>query len=163
MATSAAGDTQMRRTIDLGKIAYNRTGRKANRVTIEVELNVGRLSICGNIWNQRETDCVSCGQNIDEIGRLFPNNQMVQRIVAIWDQYHLNDMQAGSPAQRAHLNGLGEQRPTGYNETLAELTRVGLQPDASYLYNGKPYAYGSAWLREEIPEEIIAEIEAWFE
>jgi hypothetical protein len=38
---------------------------------------------------------------------------------------------------------------------------MGLQPDPNYLYNNKPYAYGSRWLKRVLPQNIIDEIESW--
>jgi hypothetical protein len=43
-----------------------------------------------------------------------------------------------------------------YEWALAKLTEAGLQPDASFERNGKPYRYGSAWLRRDVPEDVLA-------
>ena len=32
---------------------------------------------------------------------------------------------------------------------------AGLQPDAEHLIDGEPYSYGSAWLHEELPDEVL--------
>lgn len=155
-----------RRTIELGKIAYNGTGR-INRVSIEVELNNGRLSICGAIWNGRGTDWISGGQNLDEIAKLFPTNAKVKRIVAIWRDWHLNDMRAGSPRQMVVANEhirQHEKAGTRYSyESICEaLSAANLLVDNEFIHNGKPYEYGSAWLRTDLPAEVVEEIEGWF-
>jgi hypothetical protein len=154
----------MKKTIDLGKIDYNGTGRKINKVEIRVELEEGRLSICGDIWNGHHTDCISCGQNIDEIASLFPHKKTVQRIKAIWERWHLNDLKAGSPNQEEYLRRHPVQityPESHYDKTCGILKEAGLNPDVAYLHNGKPYEYGSSWLTEELPQEVINEVNSW--
>lgn len=84
-----------------------------------------------------------------------------------------SNMHAGSKAQRAELNSLGARRERALAEKhwplYAEkhglnpgkygfdhhewakywLTKSGLQPDPNYLRDGKPYSYGSAWVKDE--------------
>ena len=81
--------------------------------------------------------------------------EKVERLAAIWDRWHLNDMRAGSEAQEAWLR---EHRAEYEAQTLdhyvwakAELAKAGLQPD-----NG--YSYGSSWMTEEVPLEVLAEL-----
>jgi hypothetical protein len=110
----------MKRTLHLGKVDYNETGRENCAVDLEIELrHIGptytttgeivqkqttdhrmlaeynELSVCGSIWNPGHSDIYSGGQNIDEIAALFPHNRQVQRIHAIWSEWHLNDMTSG--------------------------------------------------------------------
>jgi hypothetical protein len=75
----------------------------------------------------------------------------------IWGKWHLNDCTAGSPKQEeavAQYRAL-EGRNSDYTKTKEYLERTGLEPDASFLHNGNPYSYGSAWLRREVPQEAI--------
>jgi hypothetical protein len=155
----------MRRTLGLGMVDYNHSGRKNCRVTVEVELNDGRLSICGNIWNPQETDCYSCGQNIYTLAELLHGSHKMQRIKAIWERWHLNDMKAGSPKQEEYLreHPVKAEYPQSHYEVASKmLADAGLNPDQTYLYKGLPYQYGFAWLKEELPAEVIAEVESWF-
>ena len=151
----------------LGKVDYNNSGRRNCKAAITWEIKDGRFSMCAEIWNPRETDCYTCGQCVDTVAAYFPGNAKVQRMVAIWRAWHLNDMEAGSPAQAAHLKTLGEWKhgrdgfTSHYDWALAELGKAGLQPDASYIHNGKPYAYGSAWLKRDLPADVLAEIQSW--
>jgi len=159
----------MEKTLHLGKIDYYGTGRRINAVDIIVNLDYGdisednqkprRLSITGDIWNMPHTDIVSGGQNLEEIGKLFPRNKKVQRIVEVWKRWHLNDMRAGSPAQEEWLREYGRGRD--YTETLERLANVGLAWDNDVDGYPDGYKYGSAWLTEELPDEIIAEVESW--
>jgi hypothetical protein len=71
---------------------------------------------------------------------------------------------AGSPAQETYLrlNPVNAVYPTShYEEACKVLAAVGLNPDPNYLHNGKPYAYGSAWLHESLPPDVIKEVESW--
>lgn len=93
----------------------------------------------------------------------MPGNKLAQRLVAIWRAWHLNDMKAGSPAQESWLaaNPVTAVYPESHYVKASEaLAAVGLNPDPAYLHNGKPYAYGSAWLKQEIPADVRAELDA---
>lgn len=94
-------------TFKIGMVDYSETGVNNNLVTIEMELKRNdKKELCfsasGNIWNRSHTDIMSGGQNLDEIGKFFPRNKRVQRIVKLWKAWHLNDMQAGCEHQRAN-------------------------------------------------------------
>ena len=62
------------------------------------------------------------------------------------------------------LQPFGTQELPRYRRgrTSKMLADAGLNPDQTYLYKGLPYQYGSAWLKEELPAEVIAEVESWF-
>lgn len=153
----------MKKVIQLGKVAYS-SSRKVNAVDLEIALTDGRLSICGNIWNAHHTDIVTGGQIIDQIADLFPGNSQVQLIHSIWKKWHLNYMKAGSPAQECHLkkhSGEFPGYPVSHYEWASKLlAEAGLNPDPGYLHNGKPYKYGTAWLRVELPADVVAYVEA---
>lgn len=142
----------MHNIVKLGKVAYTGT-RKINAVEIEVTIKDGRLSMVGGIWNSSRTDYVTCGQNYDEIRKMFPRNAKVRRMVEIWERWHLNDMRAGTPRQEEYLRTL-TPRPRGYEATCQALTDAGLLVDDGYRY-------GSRWLTEALPAEVIAEVETW--
>lgn len=137
---------------DLGKIDYNGSGRRNCKAAITWRLEDGRFSMCAEIWNPRETDVYAGGQCVDTVAAYFPNDTKAQRMVAIWERWHLNDMRAGTPAQEAYPNQYG--RGGSYDANLTALTDAGYNPD-----NG--YVYGSKWLREDLPADVVAEIESW--
>lgn len=153
----------------LGKVDYNKSGRKNCEAAIAWELKDGRFSMYAEIWNPRKTDCYTCGQCVDTVAAFFPHNKTAQRMLAIWREWHLNDMSAASPAQRAYLDSLGEwtQGREGYDDHYSwernKLHEAGLSPDPSFMRNGKPYEYGSAWLMRTVPDAILAEIKSWSE
>ncbi len=77
------------------------------------------------------------------------------RFFMIWDRWHLNNMRAGSPAQRLFVDMLPLDQHH-YKKALAALTDAGLSPDPNYMHEGKPYVYGSAWLKETVPQTTLA-------
>ena len=146
----------MRNIYVLGKIDYNKSGRRNCEATFEWDLRDGKFTMSANVWNPRHTDIYAGGQCCDMVAAYFPNDKRAQRMLAIWEQWHLNHMKAGTPAQEAHLKGLKYEygKENHFDWAKRKLAEAGLQPD-----NG--YNYGSAWLKQEIPADVIAEIESW--
>jgi hypothetical protein len=126
----SAKTVEYKKTIHLGKVDFNNRGRCDCAVDVEVEIRVmenkdgqHELSICGNIWNHQHTDTHSGGQNGDTIAKLFPNNPKVQRIVEVWDRWHLNGMCAACEHQRAAgWLEVAARKVTIYNWTLTSTT-----------------------------------------
>lgn len=126
-------------------------------VTIRWENRNGgmELSITAVEGPMKNGDCRgSAGQRLEALDRLTNlyldwTPEMVTRLGVEWERWHLNRMRAGTAAQMAFLRtadiGLGGDR---YAATLDALTTAGLNPD-----NG--YVYGSAWLSEEVPTDVI--------
>lgn len=130
-----------------------------------------RLSICGVVGPRRDGDCRgSAGQCRDAIGDVYLYRDgwtpaLAQRLGEIWDRWHLNDMRAGSPAQEHYLRNIAEPWQRGgaedhYTWAHSVLGEAELQPDPGHERDGKPYSYGSAWLYEEIPAEVLDELRA---
>lgn len=132
----------MQYTLDFGKVDYNHSGRNNCRVTVDVRLDDGNLSICGNIWNPRETDIYSGGQNLAEIAKLLKANAKIQRVKAVWERWHLNNLHSECEHQRAR----GENWQT-HPEAVC--------PDCGYKL-------GSAWLKEELPADVVKLVESQF-
>ena len=86
-------------------------------------------------------DVVSCwGQCLNEMAAVIEDAKL-QRIVEVWRRWHLNGMHAGCEHQR-HL----EEDTV---EHLGEICPV------------CGYRFGSSWIVEELPEDIIKEIKSW--
>ncbi len=177
-------------TINLGKIDFNGSGRKNCKVTIEVEIkpvhpsfltwnltpvpeDAVELSICGNIWNPRETDTACGGQCRDAIREFFIGNKNIQRLCDIWDEYHLNGLKSGTREQTEALRDMPKAAYPGshYDKACAWLKDKNLlevpYPDGRYtktdgLGRSEPakYKYGSAWLYQPIPQAIIDEVKS---
>jgi len=56
-----------------------------------------------------------------------------------------------------------EPVPDWHNYVYTRLKDLGLYRDADYMVDGKAYEYGSAWLKEKLPAEVVKEIESWQE
>lgn len=147
----------------LGKCDYNNSGRKNHEAYITWTFDGARFSMCAEVWKPSKRDIVMGGQCVDTVAAYFPADKLAQRMVAIWRAWHLNDMTAGSPAQEAWLkaNPLPEGERYDYARTCERLQAAGLLDDASHEHNGKPYRYGSAWLKRDIPDDVAAEITGW--
>jgi hypothetical protein len=147
----------------IGKCNYENKGL-VNLAEVEWKLDGGNFSASGGIWNTSSgsrRDYVTCGQILKELLSLFPEDQLLQRIVGVWEKWHLNDLKAGSPRQEEFLSTKNAPKGDHYEWAIQELTDAGLNPDSEYLYQDSPYKYGSAWLKAELPSSVIAEIESW--
>jgi len=88
-----------RKTYVLGKTDYNGSGRRNCECAIEWELRDGRFAMSACVWNPRKTDIYMGGQCVDEVASLFPEDLKAQRMVSVWNLWHLNDMRAGCAHQ----------------------------------------------------------------
>ena len=150
----------MKKTFNFGKVRFN-NNRKENLVTVDIKLtDDGCFTASGMIWNRIQTDCIAGGQCLDTIKECLPNNKTFNQIYNIWKLYHLNDMNAGSPKQTEIINKYFNSNPFPYDYDLvcSALDSLGLLDDNSYIYNDKPYRYGSAWLKTEIPAPVKNQI-----
>lgn len=140
-----------------------RVGRgDCGHVFVSIKFKDGKLSITGVEGPKANGDAKgSCGQivmsewDIKEYAPGFDRAQEL-RLREIWDTWHLNDMQAGSPAQTAWLkaNPIND-RMEHYTKACAGLASAGLNPDPDFIHNGKPYSYGHDWLRVEVPADAL--------
>lgn len=131
-------------------------------VFAKITFKDGNLSITGVEGPRSDGDCIgSCGQIIMHdwcIKQYAPgwDVETERRFREVWEQWHLNDMTAGSPAQMAYLRAHPvTDRMNHYTAACAALKAAGLQPDPNYTHNGKPYRYGSAWLKVGVPEDVL--------
>ena len=127
-------------------------------VFVTINYGGGKLSIIGVEGPRKSGNCAgSCGQIESELkdfvnfakGWSFSKLQTFRKF---WKEWHLNHMVAGSPRQESHLNEIGRK---DYVENLKALEQAGLSPDMEYLHDGKPYVYGSAWLKKEVPAHVL--------
>ena len=183
----------MKKILDFGKISFTNRNRRANRVTVEVELSrkggqeifafdpetkirmtagnapeYMELSICGNIWNTRDTDVVMGGQCLDTIAEYagqLQDKETFLELYGLWKKYHLNGMHAGTPEQEAAIEKWkAEGHKYDYDAVCEYLKKVGLY-EVNYTglaigrrYDNEPYKYGHGWLVQELPEEVILKV-----
>lgn len=161
----------MEKIIDCDLCRYD---NRLVKVTIEYKWDGRNFSASGNIGE------LVCGQCLDTIAELpeLQDNDLVQRIVSVWREWHLNDMNAGTHAQKAELKRRLKvenlDRIPDYDVQCQWLKDAGLYevpltdnmeanggfPEA--VKNGeRGYRYGERWLYHKVPDDIVEEIESW--
>lgn len=78
----------------------------------------------------------------------FSKKAELSRLLEIWSRYNMNDMQNGTPKQTEALLGKG----FNYQESVEYLDKINLLEDDGHVY-------GSKYLFEEIPKEVINELQ----
>ena len=152
-------------------------------ITLEQKAKGLCFSISGNVWNTKHTDIVQGGQMQDTIRKALnntcPHNRYnhpikseeayfktltipkdkLLKILDIWDRWHLNDLKAGCEHQRAakwEEIKLDDSKPWS-QENSAMWTHKKDNPKG-LLNEPCPvcgYKYGSAWLFEVIPNDVV--------
>ncbi len=154
-------------------------GEKRDYITLQPVKDVPRISICGHIWNACGTDWATGGQCTDTIREYYGHIPKVQRILELWDVWHLNDMKSGTQAQLAvvdayklalsdavtgltgadavvNVDRLRKMFGVDYYKTACDvLKRAG-------LYIDRGYTYGHGWLIAVPPAEVIEELKSLF-
>lgn len=135
------------------KLKHYTNGQKS--VDLDIKIENGRLSIVGWAYTgekllKSEKNLISGGQCIDEARDLVP-----EKLLEIWERWHLNDLRAGTPAQEQALREVKHtfSRLDWYTDACNYLSSIDLLID-----NG--YKYGTAWLTEELPQDVIDYLEA---
>lgn len=148
-----------------GSIPYD--DHRGMSIFCKIEWDGMRLSISGAEGPKSNGDALgSCGQiemhlsQPEGLKGFIPAEgwtlDTMRHFLSVWNRWHLNDMTAGSPAQEAHLRKLQYDRSKNgdhYEWALRVLGTAGLQPDSGY-------SYGSAWLSEEVPEDVLVWLQA---
>jgi hypothetical protein len=132
--------------VKLGK--KETSGGRAYSIYCEIRFDGKRLSISGVEGPLKSGNCLGgCGQIDmhlkDEVENIKPakgwNWPKLRRFFNIWENWHLNDMQAGCTHQRALNWG---------NDKISKPC-----PECGYKY-------GSKWLFEPVPKDVIDFLEA---
>lgn len=127
------------------------------RVFVTIRFEDCRLSLTGVVGPYTNGNCAgSCGQCDDVL--IDPNFVPCEGINAtllhmLWNRWHLNDMNAGSPLQMDYLRRFpvaAEWPENHYDKVITALTEAGLQPDPI-----SGYSWGSGWLFETVPQYVI--------
>ena len=124
---------------------------------IHLLMEEGRLSVIG----ETQEDCGQIAHLISTSPKVWNtgwNSQKLTTLLSVWKRWHLNYLRAGSPAQEEALRQANFEE--GYLEALKFLKERNLEPDTGYLVCGKPYSYGSKWLKEELPSHVVEFLEA---
>lgn len=122
---------EFREVYDLWK-KYHLNGLTAGSPAQEAAKNEFKVNREGITWYWYDNADIT--ENTDHFGR------------------HMTDDEATAKAAEAAGHYVKTEKGD-YNDQLAVfLARRGLYTDRGYIYEGKPYHYGSAWLVTEIPE-----------
>jgi hypothetical protein len=112
----------------------------------------GNLSITGVEGPLPNGNCIGgCGQiimsgwGIREYGNGWDKDSVAD-FRQVWDRWHLNDMRAGTPKQEEYIRD--NISKYDYVAVCSALKEAGLLVDDGYKY-------GSKWLKEEVPEDVI--------
>ena len=132
-------------------------GGRSYSVFAKIKYEDGRLSITGVEGPLPSGNCLgSCGQIIMSKPKIENlalgwHRTKLSWFWAAWDKWHLNDMQAGSPAQIAELekHTFPGHPESHYDWACAVLMAQGLHPDAD------GYTYGSKWLKVDVPADVL--------
>ena len=138
--------------------------RDSGRLYAKVQFKDGKLTITGvegPLPNGNARG--SCGQIVMSEWDITDyalgwSPELVQEFREVWNRWHLNDLKAGSPAQEQYLRDhpVNAVYPEShYDKASKALEEAGLNPDPGYLHEGRPYKYGTRWLREEVPAEVL--------
>ena len=142
-------------------------GSRWGRIYIKIRYNDGKLSISGVEGPLSSGNCLgSCGQIVmsyNPRSRHYstPPKQIKFNagwnagrwlaFISLWDKWHLNDLTAGCPHQEAHL-----QEHPELSRDYEELIKLPLFAKCPHCN----YAYGTSWLRTEVPTEVIDQLES---
>jgi hypothetical protein len=111
---------------------YSPKARVQANITISMDPN--RFTMQGEIMRNRVVE--EWGQCDRTIAALYYDNPAVVRLCELWARWHFNFMRAGCEHQRASDRQYEISEPCEVCE----------------------YRYGSAWLHEDLPSEVLTEI-----
>ncbi len=134
-------------------------------VFVEAKVKDGCLSICGEI--HRSGHYVGGGQCVDTVRDVYQHGTLAipykqaRKLVRIWERWHLNDMRAGCEHQRTagwnHSIKLESDWGEGQRNMAIWMPRKehprGLLSEPCWVCG---YKYGTSWLMEELPADVIA-------
>ena len=106
---------------------------------------------------ENKTLCFSmCGEYGRSSGQCFdsvkPRTAAQGRLIQIWTDHHLNDMNAGTPKQEEALKDFDGD----YTAQCEHLKQKGLYEVT--LKDGTKYKYGTSWLYRELPKDLKKEV-----
>ncbi len=126
------------------KVTFKDAANKA--VFVSIELSNGKLSMSGT--------CDGGGGQCQD--SIEPRTDAQKRLIEMWNEYHLNDLNAGTREQaRAIKKWEAEGNEYNYDKVVEHLKSIDMH---IVEHEGKPYQYGSAWITFELPTTIEEEL-----
>lgn len=111
------------------------------------------LSVMGGTVDRRR-DFESCGQVVDHLRTTVPDPKSswtqadIDSLVAIWERWHLNDLNAGCVHQPPESIVYETNSHYGYRQP--DLENTPRCPETGYKW-------GSDWLAEVVPDDVLVE------
>lgn len=151
------------RDLCLGTVPRSRDGgRRVNKIFVTIDYRGGVLGFRGTIGTipgaspvgGRAGDIEGPLNNPSALDGYVPapgwDIGLVALLLETWKRWNRNDRQAGTPAQEAWLRSNHVPRKTGrlFRDEADALAAAGLNPDQGY-------EYGSSWLLEEVPQQVL--------
>lgn len=123
------------------------TFKTINHETVET---ITRVSVSGGIRDGRRQDYSACGQIVEDVAAVWDlapgwTADDLASLVSVWRRWHLNDMRAGCSHVPAPV---WEHGPYGRQPDLKNTPAC----------HETGYRYGHAWLVEEVPADVVAEL-----
>lgn len=162
----------MTSTATIDKVVRLGTREDVGSIFAHIKFSDGKLSITGVEGPKANGDCRGgCGQIVMSglsVDAYAPgwHAQKVAKLAEIWDRWHLNDMRAGTPAQEREIERRTAAAKAEYGVDGPALAyKLGFDSHYSMacawlneagLYDDNGYKYGHAWLREEVPADVVA-------
>lgn len=141
--TMTLGDTDdgpMTVTVTLGQTSVPLVSATTHE---EVPAGAPTLSISGEVVAPGGVVVIIAGQCRDMIGEIvYPEVGFLDELAWVWERWHLNDMRAGC----AHQSVVWETDVYGFPRPSLDLTLP--CPTSGYRY-------GSAWLYEPLPNDVL--------
>ena len=128
------------------------------KVYATIKWDGSSLSITGVEGPKASGDCIgSCGQIVGNFHDYESDNDIdIQKFNDIWNEWHLNDMVAGSPRQEAFIKDVMASGVRYHYDVICNMLKgANLLEDTEYLHNGEAYRYGTAWLQKEVPTDVV--------
>lgn len=163
-------------TISMGKINYLNNGKRSCPVKVEMELSLRankegyeywEFTARGKVFNHIGTDIYMGGQCLDEIYDFRKADKDFKKVYGWWKNYHLNDLNAGTREQEQAIKEWKQTHTYDYSAVCEYLKEMGIYEvpfhgyTVSKKYNGESYRYGSEWVIELIPEDVVEEMKAF--
>ena len=125
-------------------------------IGLEISYEDGRFSAMGEL---KGCGLYMGGQCLDHMKEFFDESGLccakLNSVLKYWHRYHLNDCRPGSPRQMEVVRNRKELGQACDYDTMCDVLKaLDLYEDKEFLYNGRPYKYGEAWLQEEIPVDV---------
>ena len=162
-------------TLDLGKVDYLNNGKCSCPVEVSMELTLRanaegteywEFTAVGDILNHLGTKIYHAGQCLDTIAEFRSDNKDFRTVYAWWKKYHLNSI---NPGTREQMEAIAEYRKANperftYKDECDYLESLDLYEVKFFghtekkKYNGELYRYGTGWVINFIPEEVVEEM-----